>query len=233
MIELFYWTSMNAQKILVFLEETGLDYKLTGVNITKGEQYSPDFVRIAPNSRLPVIIDRSSDEEVIVFESGAILMYLAEKTGRFLPVDTLKRFEVLQWLFWQVSALGPIGGQVVHFKNYAPRPIEYAIKRYETENERLLKVLDKQLEGREYIAGEYSIADMACHPWIYAHHRRGQITYDNIPNVSAWFDRLNERPAVKRAYEVWANFLKGPVVKNFSEMDENARRILFGSHAVE
>lgn len=236
MIELFYWTSANAQKVLIFLEETGVEFRLTPLNVGKGEQYVPDFMKISPNSRLPTIIDHApliSDEPVAIFESGAILLYLAEKYGSHLSADPLVRLETLQWLIWQVAGLGPIGGQVVHFRNYAPEPIDYALKRYGTEHDRLLAVLDRRLQGREFIAGGYSIADMACFPWIFAHARRDQIDLDAMPDLKRWFLAIRERPAVQRAYQTMFDFTGGPVVKNHGMMSEDERRILFGAHAVK
>ncbi|KQX23607.1 MULTISPECIES: glutathione binding-like protein [unclassified Sphingomonas] len=236
MIELFYWTSANAQKILIFLEEVGGMFTLTPLNVGRGEQYLPDFVRISPNSRIPAIVDHApafSDEPLAIFESGAILIYLAEKFGAHLSADPVRRMETLQWLFWQVGGLGPMGGQIVHFRNYAPEPIDYALKRYGAENERLLAVLDRRLQGRDYIAGAYSIADMACFPWIFAHARRDQIDLDALPDLKRWFLSIRERPAVERAYATMADFTGGPVVKNHAMMDDEARRILFGAHAVK
>ena len=236
MIELFYWTSANAQKVLIFLEETGTEFRLTPLNVGRGEQYEPAFVKISPNSRIPAIVDHApviADRPVTVFESGAILIYLAEKVGAHLSADPIARLETLQWLFWQVGGLGPMGGQVVHFRNYAPEPIDYALKRYGAENDRLLAVLDRRLQGREFIAGGYSIADMACFPWIFAHARRDQIDLDALPDLKRWFLAIRDRPAVQRAYETMATFTGEPVVKNHGMMDEEARRILFGAHAVK
>lgn len=236
MIELFYWTSANAQKVLIFLEENGIEHKLTPLNVGKGEQYAPDFVKISPNSRLPTIVDHApaiSDKPVPVFESAAILLYLAEKYGRHLSSDPLVKLETLQWLIWQVAGLGPIGGQVVHFRNYAPEPIDYALKRYGAENDRLLAVLDSRLKGRAFIAGDYSIADMACFPWIFAHVRRDQIDLEPLPDLKRWFLAIRDRPAVQRAYETMFAFTGSPVVKNHGMMDEDERRILFGAHAVK
>jgi GST-like protein len=235
MIDLYYWTSANAQKVAMFLEETGTDYRVVPLNVSEGEQYSPEFVKIAPNSKIPVIVDHDpvdGGEPIRVFESGAILLYLAEKTGRFLPQDLRSRIEILQWLFWQVGGLGPIGGQAVHFRNYAPYPIEYALKRYGNENDRLLGVLNGQLAGRPFILGEYSIADMACFPWVYSHNRRQQIDFSPLPELKRWFDSINDRPATERAYALMMKVAGGYVVKNQGDMTVEARRILFGEHAV-
>ena len=235
MIDLYYWTSPNTQKVLILLEETGLEYRLIPVNITQGQQFDPEFVKISPNSRLPVIVDHDpgiADNPITLFESAAILIYLAERTGRFFPTDPVKRLEVLQWLFWQVGGLGPIGGQIVHFRNYAPYPVEYALERYGKENDRLLGVLDARLTRYEFVVDEYSIADMACFPWIYAHFRRDQIDLARWPAIERWFRTIRERPAALKAYEIMFDFAGGSVVKNQSMLDTNARRILFGDHAV-
>ncbi len=175
MIELYYWPTPNGHKITIFLEETGLDYQIIPVNIGTGEQFNPDFLKISPNNRMPAIIDRNppdGGEPISVFESGAILLYLAEKTGQFLSSDLRQRKSVLEWLFWQVGGLGPMAGQNHHFNQYAPEKIAYAIERYVKETNRLYGVLNRQLEGKEYLTGEYSIADMACYPWIVPHERK-------------------------------------------------------------
>lgn len=236
MIDVHYWTTPNGHKVTIFLEEAGLPYKILPVNIGKGEQFQQSFLEISPNNRIPAIVDLAPADggaPVPAFESGAILIYLAEKVGAHLSADPIERLETLQWLFWQVGGLGPMGGQVVHFRNYAPEPIDYALKRYGAENDRLLAVLDRRLQGREFIAGGYSIADMACFPWIFAHARRDQIDLDALPDLKRWFLAIRDRPAVQRAYETMATFTGEPVVKNHGMMDEEARRILFGAHAVK
>ena len=177
MIDLYYWTTPNGHKITVFLEETGLPYRIVPVNIGTGEQFKPDFLAIAPNNRIPAIIDTEPADggaPISMFESGAILHYLAEKTGRFLPTDARGRSEVMQWLFWQMGGLGPMAGQNHHFAQYAPERIPYAITRYVNETNRLYGVLDRRLADREFIAEVYSIADMACYPWIVPHQRQQQ-----------------------------------------------------------
>lgn len=202
MIDLYYWTTPNGHKITLFLEETGLEYKIHPVNISTGEQFRPEFLAIAPNNRIPAIVDHNPVDggaPINLFESGAILEYLADKTGKFLPSDTRKRAEVMQWLFWQMAGLGPMAGQNHHFVQYAPERIPYAMERYIKETTRLYGVLDKQLEGRDFIAGDYSIADMACYPWIVPHEKQKQ-DLAAFPNLKRWFDAMSERPAVKRAY---------------------------------
>ncbi|MEM6449200.1 MAG: glutathione S-transferase N-terminal domain-containing protein [Cyanobacteria bacterium P01_D01_bin.105] len=199
MIDLYYWTTPNGHKISIFLEEAELAYSIKPINIGKGDQFAPDFLKISPNNRIPAIVD--NDESISVFESGAILQYLADKTGKFLPIQGVARYEVLQWLNWQMGGLGPILGQNHHFSRYAPEKIPYAIERYVKETARLYGVLNKQLEGREYIVGDYSIADMACYPWIVPYAAQGQDLND-FPNLKRWFERVQARPAVQKAYEV-------------------------------
>ena len=201
MIDLYYWTTPNGHKITICLEETGLPYNIHPVNIGKGEQFDPDFLKIAPNNRIPAIVDNEAGA-LSIFESGAILQYLAEKVGKFLPKDEpVGRYQVLQWLNWQMGGLGPMLGQNHHFSRYAPEKIPYAIERYVKETARLYGVLDKQLQGREYIAGDYSIADMACYPWIVPYESQGQ-NLNDFPNVKAWFEKMQMRPAVQKAYAV-------------------------------
>ncbi|MFK8185325.1 MAG: glutathione S-transferase N-terminal domain-containing protein [Phormidesmis sp.] len=201
MIDLYYWTTPNGHKITIFLEEAGLPYKIHPINIGKGEQFEPAFLKVSPNNRIPAIVDHEADG-LSIFESGAILQYLAEKVGAFLPVnDPVSRFQVLQWLNWQMGGLGPMLGQNHHFSRYAPEKIPYAIERYVKETARLYGVLDRQLEGREYIAGAYSIADMACYPWIVPYAAQGQDLND-FGNVKGWFERMQARPAVQKAYAV-------------------------------
>ena len=201
MIDLYYWTTPNGHKITICLEETGLPYKVHPINIGKGEQFDPEFLKIAPNNRIPAIVDNEVGA-LSIFESGAILQYLAEKTGKFLPKDeVVGRYQVLQWLNWQMGGLGPMLGQNHHFTQYASEKVPYAIERYVKETARLYGVLDKQLQGREYIAGDYSIADMACYPWIVPYEAQGQ-NLNDFPNVKGWFERVRSRPAVQKAYAV-------------------------------
>jgi GST-like protein len=224
MIELHFWTTPNGYKPLIFLEETGLEYEFKPVNISAGDQFEPAFLAIAPNNRIPAIVDRAPEgggEPVSVFESGAILQYLAEKTGRFLPRNLRGRVEVMQWLFWQMGGLGPMLGQNHHFKQYAPEPLDYAIERYVDETERLYGVLDDRLEDREYVAGDYSIADMACWPWIVPYERQG-MTLEDFPNLKRWFEAIGERPAIKAAYE------KGRRLNEAATVTDESKSILFG-----
>ena len=202
MIDLYYWTTPNGHKITLFLEETGLPYSIKPINIGKGDQFAAEFLAISPNNRIPAIVDHEPSDgqaPLSIFESGAILLYLAEKTGKFLSRDFRVRQQTLEWLFWQMGGLGPMAGQNHHFGNFAPEKIPYAIKRYVDETARLYGVLDKRLEGREFIAGEYSIADMACFPWVAAYTRQ-QIDINEFPNVKRWFNDIHERDATQRAY---------------------------------
>ncbi|MHA6193458.1 glutathione binding-like protein [Pseudomonas wadenswilerensis] len=202
MIDLYYWTTPNGHKITLFLEETGLPYRIHPINIGKGEQFAADFLKIAPNNRIPAIVDNDTadGQPLSLFESGAILLYLAEKTGQFLPQDLRGRQEALQWLFWQMGGLGPMAGQNHHFVRFAPEKVPYAIKRYVDETARLYGVLDKRLADRPFVAGEaYSIADMAIYPWIVPHTFQQQDLND-FPHLKAWFERIQARPATQRAY---------------------------------
>jgi GST-like protein len=202
MIDLYYWTTPNGHKITIFLEETGLPYKIFPINIGKGEQFAKDFLAISPNNRIPAMIDHEppgGGAPISVFESGEMLLYLAEKTEKFLSKDIRARTQTLEWLFWQMANLGPNSGQNNHFSNYATDKIPYAMDRYRNEVNRLYGVLDRRLEGRDYVAGEYSIADMAIYPWIVPHERQHQNIAD-FPNIKRWLDAVFERPAVKRAY---------------------------------
>jgi GSH-dependent disulfide-bond oxidoreductase len=226
MLHLHYWPTPNGHKITLFLEETGVPYELHPVNIGKGEQFRPEFLRISPNNRMPALLDDApagGGAPLSVFESGAILLYLAEKTGRFLPPDLRGRYEVLQWLFWQVGGLGPMAGQNHHFSGYAPEKIPYAIDRYVRETSRLYAVLDRRLAGRDYIAGEYSIADMAAYPWIVPYERQGQ-DLAQFPDLQRWFERIAQRPATRSAYALAERFRAEPP-------DEERRKILFGQDA--
>ncbi|WP_127075066.1 glutathione S-transferase N-terminal domain-containing protein [Rhodomicrobium lacus] len=227
MIELYYWPTPNGHKITLFLEETGLPYEIKPINIGAGDQFKPEFLAFSPNNRMPAIIDREpkdGGEPVTVFESGAILLYLAEKTGKFLPADVRGRFDVLQWLFWQMGGLGPMAGQNHHFVQYAPERIPYAMDRYVKETNRLYGVLDRRLADREFIAGDYSIADMASYPWIVPHKKQQQ-NLDDFPHLKRWFDAIRARPATVRAYE------KGAAISNTSVMTEEGKKILFGQTA--
>ena len=202
MIELYYWTTPNGHKITLFLEEAGLDYEIRPVNIGKGEQFDPAFLKISPNNRIPAIVDHApadGGEPISVFESGAILLYLAGKTGRFIPKDLRGQVATLEWLMWQMGGLGPMAGQNHHFAHYAPEKVPYAIERYVKETSRLYGVLNKRLKGRDFIAGgEYTIADMAAYPWIIP-ERQGQ-DLDDFPDLKRWQAAIRARPATTRAY---------------------------------
>jgi len=227
MIDLYYWTTPNGHKITMFLEEAELPYRVIPINIGKGEQFAPDFLKIAPNNRIPAIVDQSPADHgspLPVFESGAILLYLADKTGRFIPGDLRGRADVLQWLFWQMSGLGPMAGQNHHFVQYAPEQIPYAIERYVKETARLYAVLNKHLSDREYIGGTYSIADMACYPWVVPHERQRQ-KLEDFPHLRRWFAAIRARPATERAYAKATEINPAPVVS------EEAKKVLFGQDA--
>lgn len=224
MIDLYYWTTPNGHKITIFLEEADLPYKIIPINIGKGEQFSPDFLRISPNNRIPAIVDHDPLDKgvpISIFESGAILLYLAEKTNQFISPDFRERNETLQWLFWQMAGLGPMAGQNHHFSQYAPEIIPYAINRYVKETSRLYRVLDKQLADREFIVDKYSIADMACYPWIFLHEKQGQ-NLNDFPNLKRWLTLIKSRPAVSHAYA------KADKINQESSMSEEAKKILFG-----
>jgi GST-like protein len=229
MIDLHYWTTPNGHKITMFLEEAGLPYRIVPVHIGKGEQFQPEFLRIAPNNRIPAIVDHTPADggaPLSLFESGAILLYLADKIGRFIPADLRGRNETLQWLFWQMAGLGPMAGQNHHFGVYATEKIPYAIERYVKETARLYAVLDKQLAGRDFICGAYSIADIACYPWVVPHERQ-QIKLGDFPNVRRWFDAIKARPATQRAYAQaeMVNPSSTPAIT------DESRRVLFGQDA--
>jgi len=226
-IELYYWTTPNGHKITMFLEEAGLPYRIVPVNIGSGDQFKPDFLKIAPNNRIPAIVDQKpavGGEPISVFESGAILLYLAEKTGKLIPSDLRDRVEVLQWLFWQMGGLGPMAGQNHHFNRYASEKIPYAVDRYVNETARLYAVLDQRLINREFIAGEYSIADIAAYPWIVPYETQGQ-NLAEFPNLKRWFETIQARPATVRAYEQAEAFKE-------QQLDiEKSRSLLFNQSA--
>jgi GSH-dependent disulfide-bond oxidoreductase len=227
MIDLYYWTTPNGHKITSFLEEVGLPHRIVPVNISKGEQFRPEFLAISPNNRMPAIVDHKPKDggaPISVFESGAILVYLAEKTGKFLPNGFRGRVLVMQWLFWQMAGLGPMAGQNHHFSQYAPEKIPYAIDRYVKETNRLYGVLDKRLSQQRFIAGDYSIADMATYPWVVPYERQGQ-KLENFPNLKRWFEAMSQRPAVQRAYARAKEINTAPTVS------EESKKILFGQTA--
>jgi len=233
MIDLYFWTTPNGYKPLLFLEEAQLPYRLVPVNISRGDQFEDDFSKISPNRRIPAIVDHNPTSgpwsaylsekapPISVFESGAILLYLAEKTGRFYPADNAGRAEVLQWLFWQMGGLGPMLGQNLHFAQYASEPMPYAVDRYVNETKRLFRVLDERLHDREFIAGDYSIADMACYPWIIKHPDLS-VAIDEYPHLKAWEATIAKRPATQRAYAAGLKINTTPTVT------EASKALLFG-----
>jgi GST-like protein len=229
MIDLHYWTTPNGHKITIFLEETGLPYNIIPVNIGKGEQFKAQFLAVSPNNRIPAIVDHApadGGKPISLFESGAILLYLADKTGKFIARDLRGRTEAIQWLFWQMGNLGPMAGQNNHFSNYAVEKLPYAIDRYRNEVNRLYGVLDKRLADRAFLAGEYSIADMASYPWIVPYERQGQ-KLEDFPHLKRWFEAIRARPAVVRSYEKAKEI--NPNLGGIRTAEERA--ILFGQTA--
>jgi GST-like protein len=229
MIDVHYWTTPNGHKVTIFLEETGLPYNIIPVNIGKGEQFKREFLAFSPNNRIPAIVDHAPADggaPIPVFESGAILVYLAEKTGQFLPRDPRGRTDVMQWLFWQMGNLGPMSGQNNHFSQYAVEKISYAIDRYRNEVNRLYGVLNRHLADRAYLAKDYSIADMASYPWIVPYERQGQ-RLEDFPHLKRWFEAIRARPAVVHAYEKAKAV--NPNVGGIRTAEERA--ILFGQTA--
>jgi GST-like protein len=219
MIDLYAWPTPNGFKVSIFLEETAIPYRVIPIDIGKGEQFAPEFLAISPNNRMPAIVD--TETGLSIFESGAILCYLGEKTGKFFPQETRAKYNVLQWLFWQMAGVGPMYGQLGHFARYAPEKIPYAIDRYTNEALRLAKVLDTQLAAHEFVAGEYSIADMAILPWVRYPALRDQLAH--MKNLLRWIDTLEARPAVRRGLDL----LKDK--RNAAPLSQEARENLFGS----
>lgn len=226
-IDLYYWPTPNGWKITIMLEECGLPYTVHPVNIGKGDQFKPEFLAISPNNRMPAIVDPEGPDgkPISVFESGAILQYLGRKTGKFYPTDERKRVEVDQWLFWQMGGFGPMLGQTHHFRIYAPEKVQYAIDRYTNEANRLYGVLNKRLSDREYVAGEYSIADMAIVGWAKLWERQGQ-TIEDFPHVKRWLETMLARPAVERGLKV-----SSEIRQNNDMQDPNVQAVLFGQRA--
>lgn len=226
MIDLHYFPTPNGWKVSIALEELGLPYRIVSCNIARGEQFTPEFLAISPNNRMPAIVDHEPEgggAPISVFESGAILQYLADKTGRLLPSDLRRRVQAIEWMYWQMANQGPMCGQAGHFRNYAPERLDYPIERYTREARRLYEVLDKRLAGRDYIADELSMADILCWPWIHMREHHAQ-TLDDLPNLRRWFETLAERPAFVRglaAGEDLAREMQGG-------LDEEARKNLFG-----
>jgi GSH-dependent disulfide-bond oxidoreductase len=203
MIDFYYSGTPNGLKIRLFLQETGLAHRVVPVSLSQGEQFAPEFLAISPNGKIPAIVDhepKAGGAPIALFESGAILLYLAEKIGRFIPADIHGRAEVLQWLFWQMGGLGPMAGQIGYFNVYAPERVPFAIERYANETKRLYGVLDRRLADREFIAGTYSIVDMACYPWIVPHSAHRQ-SLDELPHLARWFEAVGARPATIKTYE--------------------------------
>ncbi len=227
-IELYYWPTPNGWKITIMLEETGLPYELHYINIGRGDQFEPDFLKIAPNNRMPAIVDPDGPggTPISVFESGAILQYLGRKTGQFYPADERQRVAVEEWLFWQMGGLGPMAGQAHHFRQYAPEQVPYAIERYTNEVNRLYGVMNRQLADRAFLAGDYSIADMACIGWVRPYERQGQDLND-FPHLKRWFETMMARPAVIKGVEI------GKEMREQSNLadDKEAQKVLFGQRA--
>lgn len=224
MIDLYFAATPNGLKAKLFLEEAQLPYRLLPVSLSKGEQFKPEFLAVSPNNKIPAIVDHApagGGEAVTLFESGAILLYLAEKIGRFIPQDVHGRAEALQWLFWQMAGLGPMAGQIGHFNVYAPEKVPYAIERYTRETARLYGVLDRRLADRRFIAGEFSIADIACYPWIVPHEAHGQ-NLAGFPHLQRWFESMATRPATRRTYENVEN-----VYAPKQALSEEERKLLF------
>jgi GST-like protein len=225
MIDLHYWPTPNGKKITILLEELGLPYRLVPVNIGRGEQFRPEFLAISPNNRMPAIVDHEPADAggpLSVFESGAILLYLADKTGRFIPQSLRGRTQAIEWVMWQMGGLGPMLGQAHHFRSYAPEKIPYAIDRYTNEAHRLYGVLDARLNGRDHLAGEYSIADIASFPWVLP-EGQGQ-SFDEFPHLARWHATMKARPGVQRGMAAGADLRSGP-------MDDQAKAILFNQRA--
>lgn len=223
-VELHAWPTPNGYKISIMLEELGMPYRVVPVDIGAGDQFKPEFLKLSPNNRMPALVDPDGPEgkPISLFESGAIMIYLAEKTGRLLPADPQGRYTAIQWLMWQMGGLGPMLGQAHHFRIYAPEKIGYAIDRYTNEGKRLYGVLDRRLGEAEYLAGDYSVADIACFPWTRGHERQG-VDFADYPNVRRWFDAINARPAVQKGLELLKDHVRqGPI-------DDKAREAMFGA----
>ena len=224
MIDLHTWPTPNGHKVHIMLEEVGLEYRVIAVDINQGAQFEPDFLAISPNNKMPAIVDHDGPggKSYSLFESGAILMYLAEKTGQLLPKEMAQRYDVIQWLMFQMGGIGPLLGQTHHFRVYAPETIPYAVDRYTNEAARLYGVMDRRLAEHEYLAGDYSIADIACFPWLRRPERQGQ-SHDDFPNLKRWFDAIAARPAVQRGVEVLAEHQRTGAIS------AEARENLFGN----
>jgi GST-like protein len=228
MIDLYYWPTPNGHKVSIFLEETGTPYRVVPVNIRKGEQFAADFLKISPNNRMPAIVDTEGPggQPISIFESGAILLYLAEKTGKLMPSEMRARYGVVQWLMFQMAGVGPMFGQAGHFRNAAPEEISYAIDRYTNETHRLCDVMNKRLAESDYLSGEYSIADIATYPWVVAALKREPEQLASRPNLKRWIDAIGERPAVKKGMAVMADTPVQPLT-------EEERSVLYGKKQFE
>jgi GST-like protein len=227
MIDVYYWPTPNGHKVTIFLEETGTPYRIVPVDIRGGEQFKPDFLKISPNNRMPAIVDHEGPDgkPIAIFESGAILIYLAEKTGKLMPSDTRGKYQVIQWLMFQMGGVGPMFGQRGHFMRAAPEKIPYAIDRYTNESRRLLNVIDKRLSEAAYLGGDYSIADIATYPWVVSVRREPE-QLENRPNLKRWLDAISERSAVKKGVAVMADLPQNPLT-------DEQRSILYGNKQFE
>ncbi len=224
MLDLYAWPTPNAYKISIMLEEIGRPYRVIPVDIQRGDQFKPEFLKISPNNKMPAIVDHDAPDgkPLAIFESGAILMYLAETSGRFMPKNLRGRYKVIEWLMFQMGGVGPMLGQAHHFRQYAPEKLDYAINRYTNEAKRLYGVIDRRLGEAEHLAGDYSIADMAVFPWLRSYDRQGQ-KLEDFPNLKLWFEKIGARPAVKKGLELLADKRRtGP-------MDDKAKETLFGA----
>ena len=233
MIDLYYWPTPNGRKISIMLEECELEYKVIPVDIGRGDQFAPEFLKISPNNRMPAIVDH--DTGISLFEGGAILLYLAEKSKKLLPLEQGERYDVLQWLFWQAGGLGPMAGQLSHFVNYTDEDIPYAHQRYANEYDRLLAVMDVRLREREFLAGEYSIADIASFPWVIPYQRLGN-DLDKFTNVRRWFDAIKNRPAVRKGVEVggdWKRDEKASAAAKAMMFDQNSQTVFDAAKRTE
>jgi GST-like protein len=224
MIDVYFWPTPNGHKVTIVLEELGLPYRVIPINIGKGDQFKPEFLKISPNNKMPAIVDTDGPggKPISIFESGAILIYLAEKTGRLMPWEARGRYKVLEWLIFQMASVGPMLGQVHHFRRYAPEQIQYAIARYTNEAKRIYRVMDRRVGDVTYLAGEYSIADIATYPWVRPHKLQGQ-NLEDFPNLKRWYEAIEVRPAVQKGMAVMAD---GPALQ---PNDKETFSILFGA----
>lgn len=234
MIDLYFWPTPNGYKVTVMCEEVGLKYNVIPVNIGAGDQFKPEFLKISPNNKMPAIIDHDAADgkPLAMFESGAILMYLAEKTGKLMSSDTRGKYNVIQWLMFQMGTVGPMLGQAHHFRRYAPEKLEYAVNRYTNEAKRIYNVIDKRLSEAPYLAGDYSIADIATYPWLVPHSMQGQ-NLEEYPNLNRWFAEMRERPAVKRGFAVMADVIERMRQQAQQRPDPKSWENLFGNKQYE